>query len=185
MKVEAPSEEVKEILNKYKSSIQLDDSTGQIFFEDIPVIFARAEFMSNIYSELEGLVGVSAGGVLRSIGRAYGFKFFDLLSNQEKELMGNRERLFSYLCAETQAIGWGDISIEEQDGKIIILSEKGLAPGHNSKGKSQQAVDFYFLGYFEGFLSKLDGIEYHAAETQCVAKGDPVCKMEFGTEPVF
>ena len=39
--------------------------------------------------------------------------------------------------------------------------------------------------YQKPFFSKLDNIDYHGAETSCVAKGDSSCVMEFGTEPVF
>ncbi len=186
MKIEASPEEVTSILNQYKTTIQSKASTGELVFEDVPVIFARAEFMSTIYSELEELVGASASGVLKRIGKAYGEKFYELLINdQESNIFGDRQKLFSYLCAETQAIGWGRISIEEFPGKIIIRSEKGLATGRNYVGKSEQPVDSYFLGYFEGFFSKLDNIVYHGIESECIAAGNSCCKLEFGTEPVF
>ena len=186
MKVEASPEEVASILNQYKTIIQSNTTTGELVFEDIPVIIARAEFMSNIYSELESLVGASASGVLKRIGKVYGEKFYELLINgPEGNTIGDRQKLFSHLCAETQAIGWGRITIEEFPGKIVVMSEKGLATGRNYEGTSEQPVDSYFLGYFEGFLSKLDNISYHGIESECVAVGNDCCKLEFGTEPVF
>jgi predicted hydrocarbon binding protein len=89
------------------------------------------------------------------------------------------------MCAETEAIGWGRISIEEFPGKIVLVSKNGLAAGRNYSGKSPHPVDSYFLGYFEAFLGKLDNTTYYGVETECVAMGDSQCKMEFGTEPVF
>ena len=65
------------------------------------------------------------------------------------------------------------------------MSEEGMATGRNYEGTSEQPVDSYFLGYFEGFFSKLDNTTYHGIETECVAMGNDCCKMEFGTEPVF
>ncbi len=186
MKIEASPEEVASILNQYKTAIKLKPSTGELVYEDISVMIARAEFMSNIYSELEDLVGASASAVLKRIGKAYGEKFYELLSNgQQSEMLGDRERLLSYICAETEAIGWGRISIEELPGKIIIKSEEGMATGRNYEGTSEQPVDSYFLGYFEGFFNKLDNTRYHAIESECVAVGNSCCKMELGTEPVF
>ena len=186
MRAEASPEEVASILNQYKTIIQSNTTTGELVFEDVPVIIARAEFMSTIYSELESLVGASASGVLKRIGKVYGEKFYELLMNgPEGNAIGDRQKLFSYLCAETQAIGWGRISIEEFPGKIVVRSEEGLATGRNYEGKSEQPVDSYFLGYFEGFFNKLDNIIYHCIESECVAMGDSCCKMEYGTEPVF
>ena len=60
-----------------------------------------------------------------------------------------------------------------------------MATARNYKEQSQHPVDSYFLGYFEGFFSKLNNTTYYGIETECVAKGDSCCKMEFGTEPVF
>jgi len=185
LKIEASPEEVANLLNQYKTTIQPNNETGELVFANIPVIFARAEFMSNIHLELEGIVGESATGILKKIGKSYGEMFFDLLNNHQTELMSDRVKLFNYLCAETEAIGWGRISIEELPNKIIIISDKGMATGRNYKGQSQNAVDSYFLGYFEGFFSKLNNTTYYGVETECVAKGDERCKMELGTEPVF
>lgn len=186
MKIEASPEEVVGILNEYKTIIQPKASTGELVFEDIPVMFARAEIMSHIYSELEGIVGESTPGVLKKIGKGYGKMFYDLLSKgQHSDLLKDRSRIFHYLCAETEAIGWGRISIEEFPGKIIITSNEGMVAGRNYKGQSQHPVDSYLLGYFEGFFNNLDNTTYYGVETECVAKGDERCRMEFGTEPVF
>ena len=186
MKIEASQDDVNNILDKYKTIIKSNNDTGELVFAGIPVMFSRAQFMSNIFSELEGIVGESATGILKKIGKSYGELFYDLLyDSQHSVLEGEKEKIFNYLCAETQAIGWGRISIEELSGKIIISSEEGMATGRNYSGQSQGSVDSYFLGYFEGFFSKLNKTPYHGTETECVAKGDKHCKMEFGTEPVF
>ena len=186
MKIEATPEEVANLLNHYKTTIQPKSSTGELVYEDIPVIIARAEFMSNIYSELEGIVGESATGVMKKIGKSYGEMFYNLTSNgQQSHLLANKEKIFNFICAETEAIGWGRITIEELPNKIIIIADQGMATGRNYEGKSEHPVDSYFLGYFEGFFSKLNNTTYYGVETECVAKGDERCKMEFGTEPVF
>ena len=185
MKIEASPEEVASLLNQYKSTIQPKPSTGELVYADIPVMFARAEIMSNIYSELEGLVGASATGVLKKIGKSYGEMFFELLSNHQAEILADKEKIFNHVCAETEAIGWGRISIEEFPDKIIVISDQGMATARNYKEQSPHPVDSYFLGYFEGFFSKLNNTTYYGVETECVAKGDSRCKMEFGTEPVF
>ena len=186
MKIEASPDEVASLLNQYKTTIQPKSSTGELVYEDVPVMIARAEIMSNIYSELEGIVGESATGVLKKIGKSYGEMFYALISNGPRShLLADKEKIFNFVCAETEAIGWGRISIEELPNKFIIIADQGMATGRNYNGESQHPVDSYFLGYFEGFLSKLNNTIYYGVETECVAKGDGCCKMEFGTEPVF
>ncbi len=185
MKIEASPEEVASILNQYKTSILPNTETGELVFANIPVMFTRAEFMSNIHSELEEIVGESATGVLKKIGKSYGEMFFELLSNYQAELLADKTKLYNYLCAEVEAIGWGRISIEELPNKIIIRSDEGMATGRNYKEHNQYPVDSYFLGYFEGFFRKLNNTTYYGIESECVAKGDCCCKMELGTEPVF
>ena len=186
MKIEASQEEVASLLNQYKTNIHPKPSTGELVYDDLPVMIARAEIMSNIYSELEGIVGESATGVLKKIGKSYGEMFYELLSNgTQSYILDDKEKIVNHICAETEAIGWGRISIEEFPDKIIIISDTGMATGRNYKGETQHPVDSYFLGYFEGFFSKLNNTTYYGVETECVAKGDNCCKMELGTESVF
>ena len=185
MRAEASPEEVASILNQYKTIIQSNTTTGELVFEDTPVIIARAEFMSNIYSELESLVGASASSVLKRIGKAYGELFYELLKSEQGDIIADKAKIYNYICAETQAIGWGKISIEVFPEKIIIISEEGFVSSRTYKGTSQQSVDGFFLGYFEGLLSKLNNTRYYGVGIKCMAMGDDCCKLEFGTEPVF
>ena len=141
--------------------------------------------MSNIYSELEDLVGASASSVLKRIGKAYGERFYDFLKIHQGEMLSDKAKTYNYICAETQAIGWGRISIEELSDKIIISSEGGFVSSRNYTGKSQQPVDGFFLGYFEGLLSKLNNTRYYGNGTKCLVTGHDCCEMEFSTEPAF
>ncbi|MDO9537033.1 MAG: hypothetical protein Q7J68_01795 [Thermoplasmata archaeon] len=180
MKVTASKEQVASILNDYKSETHTDPETGELQFGGLPIIFARAEIMSSIYQELESLVGESASAVLKRMGRSYGEKFHALISEEQEELLKDRKTSLEFVCAETQAIGWGNIMIDDEDDKITISSKDGLASGRTmtNRGKSH-AVDSYFVGYFEGLLSKLDNIDYYGEESECVAKGDAQCKLVF------
>ncbi|MFO7619563.1 MAG: hypothetical protein R6W91_07945 [Thermoplasmata archaeon] len=185
MKVNATKEQVASILNDYKSGTSIDPETGELLFGDLPIIFARAEIMSNIYQELEKLVGESASGVMKRLGKSYGEKFLDLIAEEQEDLLKNRKLLYQFICAETQAIGWGRITIEDENGAITISSKDGLASGRTASphGARPHSMDAYFLGYFEGFLSKLDNTQYSGEESECVAKGDGMCRMVFRKQP--
>ena len=181
MKVHASNEQVASILSEYKRETHTDPETGELLFGELPILFARAEIMSGIYQELENIVGESASAVLKRMGRSYGEKFHSLISQEQPGLLKDRELLYQFVCAETQAIGWGKISVEDDGRKVTISSKDGMASGRTiaTRGSKKHSVDSYFLGYFEGFLNKLDNTSYSAEETECVAKGDSQCMMVF------
>ncbi|MDD4308181.1 MAG: hypothetical protein PHU53_05180 [Thermoplasmata archaeon] len=181
MKVNASKEQVASILNDYKKGTHSDPETGDLMFGELPILFARAEIMSGIYQELENIVGESAGAVLKRMGRSYGEKFYDLISKEQADLLDDRETLYQFVCAETQAIGWGKISVDDDGKKVTISSTEGLASGRtiSRNGNKNRPVDAYFLGYFEGFLNRMDNTTYSGEELECVAKGDGQCRMVF------
>jgi predicted hydrocarbon binding protein len=185
MKVNATKEQVVSILNDYKTGTEIDPGTGDLQFGELPIIFARAEIMANIYQELEKLVGESATGVMKRLGKSYGEKFMNLITEEQSELLEDRETLYQFVCAETQAIGWGRITIEDDGKTVTISSKEGLAGGRTAahKGTRKTPIDSYFLGYFEGFLSKMDDSQYVGEEEQCVSMGHPQCKMVFRRQP--
>jgi predicted hydrocarbon binding protein len=189
IKVSASLEKVKKILEQYKARSRIDEVTGELLFGQLPVVWARAEFMSNIYTELESLVGESANSVLKRIGKGYGKKFYELLTSGDFGFsMQDKQEVYSYICAETQAIGWGRIEIWDTGDEIVITSKNGLAVGKCMKAhgeKSDAPVDGYFLGYFEGFFNEMHGKRYFCEEEECVAKGDAQCKFVYTVEPTF
>ncbi|MCK4267015.1 MAG: hypothetical protein KAX31_07015 [Thermoplasmata archaeon] len=185
MKVEVTVEEVNKIFDHYVSKSRIDPESGALLFGDLPVIWSRASFMSNIYTELESLVGQSASSVLKRIGRSYGKTFYELISTGDNRIpMDDKEQVYRYICAETQAIGWGQITIEEVDDQIIITS-KGFASARNltADQKQEGSPDAYFMGYFEGLFSEMHGKRYTAEDVSCVAKGDSQCKFLLTTTP--
>jgi predicted hydrocarbon binding protein len=182
MKVDATVEEANNVLTLYKNNTKIDPESGALRFGNLPVIWARADFISNIFTELENLVGQSATSVMKRIGKVYGSKFYELLKKGNTALfIDDNEKLYRYICAETQAIGWGQMSIEEKDDEIIITS-KGFASGTYFKSTGQtrdSSIDAYFLGYFEGFFREMHRKKFDGEEVECVAKGDDQCKMVF------
>jgi predicted hydrocarbon binding protein len=138
--------------------------------------------MADLYLELESLVGASAAAVMKRIGKAYGEKFYDMLATGNTSLfIDDKEKLYKYICSETQAIGWGKIVIED-DGDTITLTSPGFAAGRCAQLSGEvrdTAIDSYFFGYFEGFFSKVRGEKLAGEELECVSKGDDQCKLVF------
>jgi predicted hydrocarbon binding protein len=184
MKVAATKEEVLEVLKAYKERVHVDFGTGQLMLNNLPIIWARAELQFNMYAEMENLIGEPAAAVIRRMAKPYGASFCKLLHQGfiKDGKTPSREELFRDVCAENQAIGWGQIEIDEKPGEITVTSKTGLMVGQEfeaRKLKTDRGVDSYFLGYFEGFLSALDNHSYHGEEVQCKGKGDPECVMVF------
>lgn len=184
MKVEVTMDEVNAVLNLYKMNTKIDEVSGALQFGNLPVIWARAEILANLYVELESLVGQSAVSVMKRIGTAYGKKFYEMLKTGNTSLfIDDKEKLYKYICAETQAIGWGRIVIEDNDKEIVITS-----PGFPA-GRCQMLagivretpIDAYFLGYFEGFFREIKDERLVGEEIECVSMGHSQCKMVFKT----
>ena len=182
MRVEVTHDEVNAVLNLYKMNTKIDEKTGSLQFGNLPVIWARAEIMADLFTELESLVGASASAVMKRIGKAYGEKFYDMLATGNTSLfIDDKEKLYKYICSETQAIGWGKIVIEDDD-ETITLSSPGFAAGRCSQmtgEKRDTPIDSYFFGYFEGFFSRVKGAKLVGEEEECVSKGDAQCKLVF------
>jgi predicted hydrocarbon binding protein len=187
MKVKVETKEVMDILEMYKVNMRIKPETGELVFGELPIILARAEIMANFLIELESLVGQSASSVLKRIGKTYGQKFYSLMKvGYSTMFLDDKEKIYKFFCAETQAIGWGGIVVEEVGEEIIITSPLGLASSrtfrHNSQ-KRETPVDAYFLGYFEGFLTEMHGKKFFGDEVECIAKGNKQCKFVFKSEP--
>lgn len=183
MKIEPNREYVERVLATYKNSTQIDYESGELVFGKMPIIWARAEFLYNIYHELSELIGDSANSILRRIGNPYGASFFNNIKESGViDKLAKTENVYLYLCSENLVIGWGQISIEEANGTITVISEPGLPTGRSfrrHKQKSQWSVDSYFLGYLEGFFSEMHGKQIVGEELECVGKGDDRCVMRF------
>ena len=187
MKIEPNKDYVEKVLATYKESTEIDYETGELMFGKMPIIWARAEFLYNIYYELSELIGDSANSILRRIGNPYGSSFYQHIKESGVvEKLARNENVYLYLCSENLVIGWGLVSVEEKDGQIIVISEPGLPVGRaflRHGKKSQWSVDSYFLGYLEGLLSEMHGKEVIGEELECVAKGDDRCMMRFIITP--
>lgn len=183
MKIEPNKEYVERVLETYKESTEIDYETGELMFGKMPIIWARAEFLFNIYHELSELIGDSANSILRRIGNPYGSSFFQHIKESGVvEKLARNENVYLYLCSENMVIGWGQITIEEKEGQIIVVSDPGLPTGRAYKRHdmtSQWPVDSYFLGYLEGFFSEMHGKQIVGNEEECVGKGDERCVMRF------
>ncbi|MCK5038191.1 MAG: 4-vinyl reductase [Thermoplasmata archaeon] len=183
MRIEPSKEYVTNVLDKYKRNTTVDFSTGELKYDDVPIIWARSELMYHIYSELENLMSESALSILKRISKPYGANFYIMMKEQSlAKRLNTHENIYKYLVSETMAIGWGEVIMDIEGDTITCTSEKGLPVGkyHKELGKtSTYPIDSYFLGYLEGFLGEMHNKIYIGVEEECVGKGDERCVMTF------
>lgn len=118
--------------------------------------------------------------MLEKVTRPHGVSFISFLHDIKGDM--TRDEMFQFLAADALATGWGRVFIEEDDDEIRVIAPKGFPLGQQfvlEEDKTESPVDYYFMGYFEGALSRIDGIPYKGKETECVAKGCDRCVFVF------
>ncbi len=182
MRYEASKEEVEKMFHDYMGKMHLNEDTGEMIFDGIPAVIVRSSIFYRFFKGMYELMGASAYSVLSYIGKEHGRDFYDYLK-REYEDMGKEltvEEIFRYTVNEMPAIGWGRITIEDNDNEIIIEAPNGFVVGRYYKNEGEKTdipVDAYFLGYFTGLFSRARGTEYQGEEVECIAKGDSRCLM--------
>jgi predicted hydrocarbon binding protein len=184
MRIEPTEKDIENVYKIYLDQSKIDHEKGQLKLGDLPIIWARADLLYNMYLELRKVVGESANPLMRKMGKPYGRNFFRTLGRALMSAHGSadEEALLNFLAAENAVIGWGRISIEREDGRWVIVCKNGFPVAQSFRSKkmfSTVPVDSYFLGYFEGFVTELEGEKYIGRETKCLALGDDQCRMVF------
>ncbi|MFQ6061418.1 MAG: V4R domain-containing protein [Thermoplasmata archaeon] len=184
MRIEPSEKDIERVYNIYLKQAKIDYKRGQLKLGDLPIIWARAELLYDMYLELRRLVGDSANPLMRNLGKPYGRNFEKTLRKAFASTHGEAEQeaVLGFLCAENAVIGWGRITIEGEDDRWIITCENGFPVSQAFEARrmfSTVPVDAYFLGYFEGFLSELGNCTYQGREEECIALGDKRCRMVF------
>lgn len=184
MRVEPTEKDIKNVHKIYLDQSNIDYAKGQLKLGDLPIIWARADLLYDMYIELKKIVGDSANPLMQKMGKPYGRNFFRTLGRAFIAAHGktDEEALLNFLAAENAVIGWGRISVERSGDRWIVISPTGFPVAQSFRTKkmfSTVPVDSYFLGYFEGFVSELSEVVYVGRETKCIALGDDYCQMIF------
>lgn len=175
-----PLEESIDLLHeKYKKKFHIDHKAGMLKFEDIPAFWSRASLFYAMHKELRKLVGDATDALMHRVTRPHGRTFMEFTDGERGAL--SRDDLLLYLAEDLLATGWGKVIIEQDSGVFRVIALKGFPLGQQyllHEDESAGPVDHYFLGYFEGAFSALDGKLYKGKEIECVAKGDDRCVFE-------
>jgi len=182
LKIEVPKEMIDKLHEAYKKEIWVDHEAGVLKYKEIPIFWSRSELLYNMFKEMVGLMGQSAGAIMERATRPHGGGFVAFLREEKKEASQSREGIMRLACADALATGWGQVRMEESHQDIRVICEKGFPVGQMYVEKGERSpgpVDYYFLGYFTGVLSAMDNKVYKGVEEECIAKGDERCVFVF------
>jgi len=132
---------------------------------------------------IETLGDAGARGVLTRFGFAHGWRTAESLQHAfpwddpaEWRRAGGRLHTLKGLVLVEGVPGQG------QSGRAFaeaLWHDSYEAEQHLvQRGRSEEPVCWSLTGFASGYLSRCNDAELYAVETQCVARGDPVCKFE-------
>lgn len=183
------------ILND-KRDIVLDvkfaDVTGDIIYsykmfplllDGVRVILFGPANMSGLVLELRRHMDPDiATGLLYHLGYTVGITTFNYYMKPRGYGVTDLEKILDMLRAILMAYGWCRISshkIDIVEGKIVLEIEdlwecNVLKLANLSLGSS------YFKGVMDGLFSTVLNKKVKCVETECISKGDGICKFEIG-----
>jgi hypothetical protein len=109
MRVEPTEKDIQNVHKIYLDQSKIDYAKGQLKLGDLPIIWARADLLYDMYIELKKIVGDSANPLMRKMGKPYGRNFFRTLGRAFVAAHGktDEEALLNFLAAENAVIGLG------------------------------------------------------------------------------
>lgn len=134
----------------------------------------RVDSFGVVLKRLYEKFGTGAAVILYEIGVAAG-------ESKAKSVMKKHRidklSILKLIMAERSAKGWCLAEVEDFSSKKVTLKVNDLFECMPFKGKQDNAVSQFFRGYLAGICRLICGKEVSVTETECIAKGDPVCKF--------
>lgn len=163
--------------------------TGRLTFKDVRYMLIRPDTVVDFQKAVEALVGPEKCAEAMMAG---GYTGGSRSSRRYKEVFDyTDEEIVAFMCQMGGEIGWGRFSLIELDAtnKRLIIEVEGSpfaeayvrdqpATLRQAQGTaSQLPVCHMIRGVLAGMAAGIFGGDVASEETECVAKGDPVCRF--------
>jgi len=161
--------------NAILEALEFEGERGAISFKGVRYLLIRPETLAEFQKGLEERLGEEAGELLYRAGFAGGH----LSTEKYKETFGyGDDEIVQFMMTMGGQIGWGKFQVEEfnRKGKRLIVLVKS-SPFAMAYGDSAHSVCHMTRGVMAGMAHILFGEDVAAAETQCLAKGDDLCRF--------
>lgn len=134
---------------------------------------------NSFYSSMRELLGDATNTILKKIGEDFGRTVFSIV---REKYGADRKTALLFILQNLEKLGWGafwNMKIEESAGKITVE----LHNPSEAYNKGNPSC-YHITGILKGLAAGI--LEGHVIvrETECVAKGDKVCKFVIGSKEV-
>lgn len=163
----------------------VDPATGHMTLWGIPVWIVPPEYHAEMQAELEALSGRAAKGMLYRVAFRSGRRAVEMLGlacdadTPEAERVARLRRFEGITLGAGHGISTLSVVDLSRREVTMTLGHSLLATMH---APSKEPVCHYYEGFLAGFVTTVLGSPVEGVETECRAKGDPVC--EFHTRPI-
>jgi predicted hydrocarbon binding protein len=159
----------------------LNYEAGRLTFEDVRYMLIRPDTVVDFQKAVEEMIGQEKCAEAMMAG---GYTGGSRSSKQYKEVFNyTDEEIVAFMCKMGGEIGWGRFSLMELDAanRHLIIEVEGSpfaeAYVRNQSSASQFPVCHMIRGVLAGMAAGIFGRDVASEETECVAKGDPVCRF--------
>lgn len=166
-----------EILNN------LNYETGCLTFQDVRYMLIRPDTVVDFQKAVEALVGPEKCAEAMMAG---GYTGGARSSKRYKEVFNyTDEEIVAFMCRMGGEIGWGKFNVLKLDvpGKELIVEVENSAFA-TAYGKAERGVCHMIRGVLAGMAAGIFGGDVTSEETECVAKGDPLCRFVISTSVI-
>ncbi len=167
--------------NRILKDLYFDNGKGGLFFQGVRYLLIRPEVLVTFQKGIEKELAGKAERILFNSGFQGGM----LSSKKFKEdFQLSDEETIRFMMEMGAQIGWGRFELAGFDPVNLRLSLKVYSsPFAEAYGKSEKSICHFIRGVMAGLAFTIFGKEIYAEETNCLAKGDPLCKFELMCNP--
>jgi predicted hydrocarbon binding protein len=153
--------------------------TGRLTFKDVRYMLIRPDTVVDFQKVVEEMVGPEKCAEAMMAG---GYTGGSRSSKRYKEVFGyTDEEIVSFMCRMGGEIGWGKFDLIELDAtdKRLVIQVEGspFAEAYSGEEPSSFPVCHMIRGVLAGMAAGIFGSDVVSEETECAAKGDPVCRF--------
>lgn len=157
----------------------LDVEAGCLTFKDVRYMLIRPDTVVDLQKAVEEMVGPEKCAEAMMAG---GYTGGSRSSRRYKEVFDyTDEEIVAFMCQMGGEIGWGRFSLVVLDAanKRLVVKVEGspFAEAYVRDQPSKLPVCHMIRGVLAGMAAGIFGGDVASEETECVAKGDSVCRF--------
>ncbi|NIM94212.1 MAG: hypothetical protein GTO18_10940 [Anaerolineales bacterium] len=168
-------------MNNHSRTLVLDEDTGALYDDTMPVFIIPRELLINSAEEMSGSVLSFTGrgmlGIYRMVSRKMGQRIFELHMPPEAEGKSGMD-LINTVFDRFVSSGWGRYEVSQVDGDTYRVISHYFWLSEALKGIDKKPVCALMEGIIASLFIKAYDRKVDVKETTCVAIGDELDTFE-------